>query len=153
MGYNRGNSFPFDFEPNGISFGLKSKGKRSPRSDPIHCERKWKYSFLSVGASSRDNYTTRDHAFLQRNLLLIHAKSIKIRLDLSFSDWLRKIFDIFFQSKSLLELLIWNTHQKLHAILMCSLYSFQIDGALRVGVLIKWRLQGTTPFFYTLFTR
>ena len=28
----------------------KSKGKLSPRSYPIHCERKWKYNFLSVEA-------------------------------------------------------------------------------------------------------
>ena len=27
MGYDRGDSFPFDFEPNGIQFGSKSKGK------------------------------------------------------------------------------------------------------------------------------
>ena len=40
--------FPFDFEPNGIPFGSKSKGKLSPRSCPIQCERIWKYSFLSV---------------------------------------------------------------------------------------------------------
>ena len=32
MGYDYGDSFPLDFEPNGISFGSKSK-----------------YSFLSVG--------------------------------------------------------------------------------------------------------
>ena len=25
MGYDRGDSFPFDFEPNGIPFGSKSK--------------------------------------------------------------------------------------------------------------------------------
>ena len=48
MGYDRGNSFPFDFEPNGFPFGSKSKGKLSPRSYPIQCERKWKYSFLIV---------------------------------------------------------------------------------------------------------
>ena len=48
MGYDRGDSFPFDFEPNGIPFGSKSKGKLSPRSYPIQFERKWKYSFLSV---------------------------------------------------------------------------------------------------------
>ena len=48
MGYDRGDSFPFDFEPNGIPFGSKSKGKLSPRSDPIQCERKWKCSFVSV---------------------------------------------------------------------------------------------------------
>ena len=47
MGCDRGDSFPFDFEPNGFPFGSKSKGKLSPRSYPIECERKWKYSFLS----------------------------------------------------------------------------------------------------------
>ena len=41
-------SFLFNFEPNGILFGCKRKGKLSPRSYPIQCERKWKYSFLSV---------------------------------------------------------------------------------------------------------
>jgi len=45
MGYHRGDSFPFDFELNGISFCSKSKGKLSPRSYPIQCERKRKYSF------------------------------------------------------------------------------------------------------------
>ena len=48
MGYDRGDSFPFDFEPNLIPFGSKSKGNLSSRSYPIQCERKWKYSFLSV---------------------------------------------------------------------------------------------------------
>ena len=46
MGYDRGDSFPFDCEPSGILFGSKSKEKLSPRSYPIQCERKWKYSFL-----------------------------------------------------------------------------------------------------------
>ena len=45
MGYGRGDSFPFNFEPNGIPFA--SKGKLSPRPYPIQCERKWKYGFLS----------------------------------------------------------------------------------------------------------
>ena len=45
MGYNR---FPFNFEPNGIPFGTKLKGKLSPRSYSIQFERKLKYSFLSV---------------------------------------------------------------------------------------------------------
>ena len=53
MGYDRGDCFPFDFEPNGIPFGSKSKGKLSPRSYPIQCERKWKYSFLSADASMK----------------------------------------------------------------------------------------------------
>ena len=35
MGYDRGDSFPFEYEPNGIPFGSKSKGKLSPRSYPI----------------------------------------------------------------------------------------------------------------------
>ena len=57
MGYDRGDSFPLNFEPNGIPFSskangilfsLKSKRKLSPRSYPIQFERKWKYSFLSV---------------------------------------------------------------------------------------------------------
>ena len=47
MGYDRGDSFPFDFELNGTPFGSKSKGKLSPRSSPIRCERKGKHSFLS----------------------------------------------------------------------------------------------------------
>ena len=48
MGYDHGDSSPFDFEPNGFPFGLKSKGKLTPRSYPIQYERKWKYSFLSA---------------------------------------------------------------------------------------------------------
>ena len=47
MGYDRGDSLPFDFEPNGNPFGSISKGKLSPRSYPIQCERKWNTSFLS----------------------------------------------------------------------------------------------------------
>ena len=44
MGYDRGDCFPFDSEPNGFPFGSKPKGKLSPRSYPIQCERKWKFS-------------------------------------------------------------------------------------------------------------
>ena len=44
MGYDRRDSFP----RNGIPFGSKSNGKLSPRSYPNQCERKWKYSFLTV---------------------------------------------------------------------------------------------------------
>ena len=51
MGYDRDNSFPFDFEPNGIPLGLKLKGKLSPRSFPIRFDRKWKHSFLSAGCT------------------------------------------------------------------------------------------------------
>ena len=48
MGYGCGDSFPLDFEPNGIPFGLQSKRKLSPQPYPIQFERKLKYSFLSV---------------------------------------------------------------------------------------------------------
>ena len=52
MGYDRDDSFPFNFYNQiEILFGSKSKGKLSPRSYPIQCEGKWKYSFLSVPES------------------------------------------------------------------------------------------------------
>ena len=50
MGYDRGDSFHFDFEPNELPFGSKSKGKLSPRLYPIQYERNWKYSFLSAAS-------------------------------------------------------------------------------------------------------
>ena len=54
MGFDRGESFTFDFEPAGIPFGLKLKGKLSPRSYPIQFERK--YSFLiPMGAGLQIN--------------------------------------------------------------------------------------------------
>ena len=52
MGYDRGDSFPLDFEPNKLPFNSKSKGKLPPRSYPIQCERKWKASFLSAENTS-----------------------------------------------------------------------------------------------------
>ena len=52
MGYDRGDSLPFDFEPNGNPFGSKSKGRLSPRSYPIQFESKSNTSFLSVSSSS-----------------------------------------------------------------------------------------------------
>ena len=48
MGYDRGDNFPFNFEPNGNPFGSELKGKLSPRSDPIQFERKWKQNFHSL---------------------------------------------------------------------------------------------------------
>ena len=57
MGYDCGDSFPFDFEPNEIPFGSKSKGKLSPRSDSIQCGRKWKHSFLSVTDTNNSGVT------------------------------------------------------------------------------------------------
>ena len=48
MGYDRGKSSTFYFEPNGNPFGSKSKGKLFPWSYPIQFERKWNTSFLSA---------------------------------------------------------------------------------------------------------
>ena len=53
MGYGRGDSSPFDFEPKGIPFGSKSNGNLSPRPHPIQCERKW--SFLSAAVALSTN--------------------------------------------------------------------------------------------------
>ena len=64
MGYDRGDSFPFDFEPNGIPLGSKLKGKLPPESYPIQCERKWKYSFLSVCVSSASCWSTLDEEMI-----------------------------------------------------------------------------------------
>ena len=44
--YDSGDSFPSDFEPNGIPLISKPKGKHW--SYPIQYERKWNASFLSV---------------------------------------------------------------------------------------------------------
>ena len=52
MGYDRGDSFPFDFEPKSFPFGTKSNGKLSPRLYPIQFENKWKYCFLSAVATA-----------------------------------------------------------------------------------------------------
>ena len=49
MEYDRGDSVPFYFEPNGIPFGSKSKGKLSPPPYLIQFERNWKHGFVSVG--------------------------------------------------------------------------------------------------------
>ena len=53
MGYDRGESFPFNFQPDGNPFGSKSKGKQSLRSYPIQYVRNRKYSFLSVCKMTR----------------------------------------------------------------------------------------------------
>ena len=45
MGYDHGDSFPFDFESNEIPFSSKSKGKLSPRSYPIQFEREMDIQF------------------------------------------------------------------------------------------------------------
>ena len=65
MGYDRGESFPFDFETNGIPFGSNSKGKLSPRLYPNQFERKWKYSSLSARPFTGNKQTLK---LLPRNL-------------------------------------------------------------------------------------
>ena len=47
MEYDRGESFPLDFEPNEIVFSSKSKRKLSPRSYSTQFERKWESINLS----------------------------------------------------------------------------------------------------------
>ena len=70
MGYDRGDSFSFDFEPNGFPFGSKSKGKLSPRSYPIQCERNWKYSFLSAD-SKRQKWTQTVESASEISLVIV----------------------------------------------------------------------------------
>jgi len=47
----------FDFELNGIPFDSRSRGKLSPRSYPIQFERNWKYRFLSASCPDWKNYS------------------------------------------------------------------------------------------------
>ena len=68
MGYDRGDSFTFNFEPNVIPFGSESKGKLSSRSYPIQGE--WKHSFLSVSMSRGVNKVSRDSGFLGSRTVL-----------------------------------------------------------------------------------
>ena len=92
MGYDRGDSFPFDFEPNGFLFGSKSKGKLSPRSDPIQFEGKWNTSFLSV-ISYADPSS--------------HSSTLFKRLDmLKCSDLHKFNLDIFMCLKSIINSLV-----------------------------------------------
>ena len=71
MGYDSGDSFPFDFESNGNPFGSKSNGKLSPRTYLIQYERK--YSFLNEpnGIDSSGGITPR--AFIQYCTYLKHS--------------------------------------------------------------------------------
>ena len=74
MGYHRSDSFPFDFEPNVIPFGSKSKGKLSPRSYLIQCERKWKFNFLSAVQSEVSHNWTNLKSRKQSSMHDIAAK-------------------------------------------------------------------------------
>ena len=66
MEYDRGDSFPFDSKPNGMSFGSKSKIKLSPRSYPIHFERKWKW----ILAGALLSYMVAWHAYTHHHIPL-----------------------------------------------------------------------------------
>ena len=48
MGYEHGDNFSFDSEPNGFPFGSNSKGKLSPRSSFIELQRKWNIYFHNM---------------------------------------------------------------------------------------------------------
>ena len=74
MGYDHGDSFPFDFEPT----GSKPKGKLSPRSYPIPCERKWKYNFLSV-ASFAVTFVAGQITFVLGSFLLLTPRQDFLR--------------------------------------------------------------------------
>ena len=67
IAYDRGDSFPFEFEPNEVPFGWKSKGKLSPRSYPIRFVRKWKHSFLSMGWSNSRIIKHQPARYVHRN--------------------------------------------------------------------------------------
>ena len=71
MGYDRDDSFSFDFEPNGIPFGSKSKEKLLPQSYPIQYEREWKYSFRSVYYAIRRSFLV---IFLKQILATTYCK-------------------------------------------------------------------------------
>ena len=69
MGYDRGHSFPFDFEANGIPFGSKSKGKLSPRSYPIQCERNRNIVFLCMRGNFDRNSVLKFIRFYGKSLV------------------------------------------------------------------------------------
>ena len=83
MGYDRGDSFLFDFEPNGNPFGSKSKGKLSPRSYPIQCENKWKSSFLNVSGRPLIPYFSN---FFKIIFLFIVSKALKKSINIPIAE-------------------------------------------------------------------
>ena len=72
--YDRGDSFLYDFQTNGIPFGLKPKGKLSPRSYPIQYKTNWKYSFLSVCETKYMISLSNRSGFLGRKLRRIQGE-------------------------------------------------------------------------------
>ena len=77
MEYDHGDSFPFDFESKGNTFGSKLKGKLLPRSYPIQFERKWNTSFLSVLSTPKDFSGSYDLSRKERNYLHTSLKTEK----------------------------------------------------------------------------
>ena len=53
--YDRSDSFPFDYEPNGIPFGSRSKGKLSVQSFPFQFERKKNLIFSVIVSKTLKN--------------------------------------------------------------------------------------------------
>ena len=93
MGSDRSDSFPFDFEPHGIPFGSKSKGKLLPRSDPIQFERKQKYGFLSVLCASnifiaRCSFQDKIYQINSNNLFYLPSESAYVVI-ISRASWLK----------------------------------------------------------------
>ena len=85
-------SFRF-YDPNGNSFGSKSKGKLSPRSYPIQYERKWKHSFLSVccSFSTHQNLFPVRYEFKQTMALYILRRDLQDWESFrEFSVWIEK---------------------------------------------------------------
>ena len=56
MEYNRDDSFPFGFEPNGIPFGLKTKGKLSPPTYSI--------IYIQFGSKTKGKLSPRSHSII-----------------------------------------------------------------------------------------
>ena len=88
MGYDHGDRFPSDFDPNGTPFGSKSKGKLSPRSYPVQSEKKCKHSFLIVGP--QDNTFTE----LSNKTRLSKESSGAIRIGLHRLNFILLTFDL-----------------------------------------------------------
>ena len=81
MGYDRDDSFPFNFEPNLNPFGSKSKGKLSPRSFPFNVKANGNIVF-SVCVTPRDCSAFRHHGSPIVDISLnppVHHSSIVLR--------------------------------------------------------------------------
>ena len=86
-------------EPNGIPFGSKSKGKLSPRSYPIQCERKWKYNFLSLVEILVEFIIAILCHYLEQKVIFVQiaiSKILHFALHLFCCEWLNNCFSIYF---------------------------------------------------------